>query len=55
MFSGLDGYKKVPVAIIDGVLVKGAFSAYCHNFTQCFAPALTNEIVALFHPLSPHE
>jgi hypothetical protein len=31
---GLDGYRKVPVAVIDGVLVKGA---KCYTFKLSFA------------------
>lgn len=32
--AGLDGYRKVPVALIDGVVVKGAAAAASHASDQ---------------------
>ena len=32
--AGLDGYRKVPVALIDGVVVKGAAAAASHAISQ---------------------
>ena len=36
--TGLDGYRKVPVALIDGVVVKGAAAAASRAISQHVAP-----------------